>query len=429
MKISGWIPKDIQSPLLLRRDAVLLPTLFLFNCFEFSSWQHLNQIGNNPWLLLIWVYGLIGLIPLVMRDKYPVTVFMIQCAHTVAAWPILHEYIPVVGIPVALYAVAVHRGKFVSLLALLVSCIPNGLDAISVFWLYANRDTAIRAFIANSLFILLATVGAWGAGRLTRASQQLVQRLESEQKTTKEAVEEERRRIARELHDSVAHAVTVMLLQAAAARAAEIDRDQVRQSLSNIEVMGQQAMAELQRLLGVLVRSDNPANHVTGTGELGPQPGLANLDALLTSAHNSGILVKVHEEGNHQDLDPSVDLAAYRIIQEGLTNIIKHADKNGDPQLTLRWGTHGLMIQIDNGTNQAQVPRGQRASAGGFGLAGLRERAHTVGGHLYTGAHDGVGYRLTATLPFAAPTVPPVVSTTLPCHCSRKSGDQGMYVP
>jgi signal transduction histidine kinase len=135
--------------------------------------------------------------------------------------------------------------------------------------------------------------------------------------------------------------------------------------------------------------------------------------------------VTVHEEGTPRELDPSVDLAAYRIAQEGLTNILKHAGKDANPQLRLLWGAESLIIQIDNGTNLAEAPGGPALGVG-HGLMGLRERAHAVGGHLHAGAHRGVGYRLIATLPFAAPAVPPgVSSTTGPCPCSEGPGNEG----
>ncbi|MGH3886315.1 MAG: sensor histidine kinase [Pseudonocardiaceae bacterium] len=112
--------------------------------------------------------------------------------------------------------------------------------------------------------------------------------------------------------------------------------------------------------------------------------------------------VTVHVEGTPRDLDPSVDLAAYRIVQEGLTNVLKHAGKDSNPRLRFVWETHSLLIQIDNDTNLAQAHRGQ-ALAVGRGLVGLHERAHAVGGRLHAGPHHH-GYRLTAIVPLAGTT-------------------------
>ena len=161
-------------------------------------------------------------------------------------------------------------------------------------------------------------------------------------------------------------------------------------------------MTELRRLLGVLDAGD-PASHgpgrAAGTGELGPQPGLADLTALFTSLRDTGMPVNLDVEGTPRDLDPSVDLAAYRIVQEGLTNVLKHAGKDANPRLRLAWEIQHLSIQIDNDINLAEARRGQALSVG-RGLVGLRERAHAAGGRLHAGPHHN-GYRLAATLPLA----------------------------
>ncbi len=406
-------------PLSIKRDAVFVPALFLFNCFSFSAWTQLSQVATKPWLVLVWLCGLVGLVPLAWRDRAPLTVFATQCLLTVAAWPILPYYTPVVGIPVALYAVSVHYSRKISLLALLVSFIPNGVGADVAFRVHHTPAERISSFGQNAAFLVLLAGGAWASGRLTLASQRRVQHLEGEKKTTQEAVAEERRRIARELHDIVSHAVTVIVLQAAgAARVAETDFAEVIQSLANIETTGKQAMAELQRLLGVLDGS-YPADD-----GLGPQPGLADLADLLASLRATGRRVTDHVEGTPRDLDPSVDLAAYRIVQEGLTNVLKHAGEHANPQLRLVWEAHSLLIQIDNGINLTKAHRGQ-AISGGRGLVGLRERAHAVGGHLEAGPRWD-GYRLTATLPLATPaTHPGVPSTTVPSTTVPRASGRG----
>jgi signal transduction histidine kinase len=258
---------------------------------------------------------------------------------------------------------------------------------------------AVSAFIPNIIFGVLLTVGAWVAGRSTRAGQRRFQALEYERKMAGEALAAERNRIARELHDIVSHAVTVIVLQAAgAARVAETDFAQVIASLGHIQSMGEQAMTELGRLLGVLQAGD-AASPVVGLGELGPQSGLVDLPVLLGSLQATGMSVSVDVEGTPRGLDPSVDLAAYRIVQEGLTNVLKHAGKDANPRLRLAWEAQSLLIQIDNDTNPAQAHRGQALSTG-RGLLGLHERVHAAGGRLHAGPaqHQG-GYRLTATLP------------------------------
>jgi signal transduction histidine kinase len=413
MKISGLI-RDAHIPLSsVKRDAIFLPALYLFNVFLFSSWAQLGQVATRPLLVLAWLYGLVALVPLLWREKAPLTVFATQCALTAIAWPFLDLYTPVTGIPVALYAVSIHCKKVISLLALLVSLIPNGLAAASAFIVDRfNFGQQSEVFIQNIIFLILVSWAAWALGRGTRASEQRVLHLEREQQTAQEAAAGERRRIAAELHDIVCHAVTLIILQAAgAARVAKTDFAEVLQALENIESKGTQAMAELQRLLGVL-RGEDPTNHAAGTDGLSPQPGLANLPGLLDSLPANGKQFTHHVEGTPRDLDPSVDLAAYRIVQEGLTNVLRHAGKDAAPQLRLTWQDRNLLIQIDNGINLPEANH-QQATSGGRGLVGLHERVHAVGGHLEAGPHRGAGYRLTATLPLAthlgvsSPAMPP----------------------
>ncbi|MGH3779935.1 MAG: sensor histidine kinase [Pseudonocardiaceae bacterium] len=420
MKISGLI-ENIHIPPSAKRDAIFLPAIFLFNCFSFSSWMQLGQLGTRPWLLLVWLYGLVALLPLAWRGKAPLTVFVIQCLFTVVAWPILPLYTPIAGIPVALYAVSTHYRKTISLLTLLASFIPNGLAAAVAFVVYPNDFGAqIRSFIQNGVFLVLVAGGAWALGRATQASKQRVQDLEHEKRTVQDAVVEERRRIARELHDIVSHAVTVMTLQAAgAARVATTDFEEVVQALANIESKGTQAMVELQRLLGVL-RGDDLTDQATGVNGLRPQPVLANLPALLDSLPAIGSRVTHHVEGTSCELDPSVDLAAYRIVQEGLTNVLRHAGERANPQLRLVWHAPTLLIQIDNGINLAKA-HSRQTTSGGRGLVGLRERVHAVGGQLEAGPRRGAGYRLTAILPLA--THPRVPAIAVPRAPGQDHGD------
>ncbi|MGH3886384.1 MAG: sensor histidine kinase [Pseudonocardiaceae bacterium] len=386
---------------------------------------------TKPWVLLVWLYGLAALAPLAWRNSAPATVFATQCVLTVAAWPFMNLYTPVVGIPVALYAVSVHCSKKVALLALLASFIPNGLAAAAQFRIFSTFTAAFSSFVPTVIFLVVLAAGAWGAGRMTQASQRNVQHLEREREMAQreremareaEVLGAERRRIARELHDIVSHAVTVIVLQAAgAARVANTDFAQVKQSLTNIESTAKQTMTELRRLLGVLEDSDCTSPAV-GTGELGPQPGLADLTELLTALRAAGMQVTDHVEGTPRELDPSVDLAAYRIVQEGLTNVLKHAGKNARPRLWLIWEAQNLLIRIDNGTNLAQTPDKQAPSVG-RGLMGLQERVHAVDGRLQAGPHRTGGYRLTATLPLATPATPPGASSTTVPHAIQGRGD------
>lgn len=411
MNIAGWLPRRIHLSPSAKQDSFLIPALFLLNLFFFASWFRLIHLAAAPWLILVWLFAVVMLVPLAWRDRAPVAVFAIEWVLSVAGWPIMPWYTPVAGVPLALYAVAVHRPKKTSALALLASFIPIGLGASVAFRVHDTLADQLYSFVPNSIFLLIATVGAWGAGRVTRASKQHVQELERERETVREAVTAERSRIARELHDIVSHAVTAIVLQAAgAARVAETNFAQVTQSLAHIESTGKQAMAELRRLLGVLEAS--AAGSAGGFDDLGPQPGLADLPLLLTSLRETGMPVTVHVEGTPRNLDPSIDLAAYRIMQEGLTNVLKHGGVNSYPHLRLAWEDDRLLIQIDNDLNPAAANRGQALSVG-RGLAGLRARAQAAGGRLHAGPHHNGGYRLTATLPMPSTAHQPVRNSTM----------------
>jgi signal transduction histidine kinase len=433
MKIPGWIPKSIQVPSSAKWDGVLLPTLFLFNLFNFSSWLHLVQAPINPWLFLPWLYGLVGLFPLVWRNRAPMAVFVTQWVLAVTwvlaavSWPFMVEYAPVVGIPVALYAVSFHCSRKASLLALAVSLFPIGITAYAVSFMVprSTLNAAVVALISNAIFFTVMVIGAWVLGRSIGVSQRHQRRLEYEQKTSREieVLTEERRKIARELHDIVSHSVTVILLQANGAgciadtdftQITDSDFTRIKQSLAHITTTGTQTMTELRRLLEVLETGDSIRDAV-GISELEPQPGLANLTTLLASLGVTGMVVTAHVEGTPRDLDPSVDLTAYRIVQEGLTNILKHAGKDANPRLRLVWKSQTLLIQIDNDTNFAEAPRKSALSVG-RGLVGLRERVHTVGGNLNAGPRHEGGYRLIATLPFSTPEISLFSSTSGQSH-------------
>jgi signal transduction histidine kinase len=201
------------------------------------------------------------------------------------------------------------------------------------------------------------------------------------------AVAEERARIARELHDIVAHAVSVMVLQVGAVRhklPAELGDDS--DALKSVEQAGRTALAEMRRLLAAMRREGEEA-------ELGPQPGLDALDALAEEVGRAGLPVRLHVDGEAVALPRAIDLSAYRIVQEGLTNALKHAHAD-NADVTIRYLPGELELEVrDDGV-------GSGASDGlGHGLVGIRERVKIYGGELQTGAANGSGFVLCARLP------------------------------
>jgi signal transduction histidine kinase len=201
------------------------------------------------------------------------------------------------------------------------------------------------------------------------------------------AVAEERARIARELHDIVAHAVSVMVLQVGAVRHGLAGaRPEDREALDGVEQTGRTALAEMRRLLGAMRRDgDDPA--------LAPQPGLDNLGVLVEQVGQAGLTVHLHTEGEPYALPGALDVSAYRIIQEGLTNALKHA-RASQADVTVRYGPDELLIEVrDDGVG---------ASSGdgrGYGLAGIRERVKIYGGEMSAETANEGGFVLTTRLP------------------------------
>jgi signal transduction histidine kinase len=201
------------------------------------------------------------------------------------------------------------------------------------------------------------------------------------------AVAEERARIAREHHDVVAHAVSVMVLQVGAVRHKLPDAQaEDRDALGDVERAGRTALAEMRQLLAAMRRDGDEA-------ELVPQPGLDGLDALLKEIERAGLPVELHLAGDAVALPRGIDLSAYRIIQEGLTNALKHAHAP-DVDVTVRYRPDGLEIEVrDNG-------QGASANDGlGHGLVGIRERVKIYGGEMTAGSENGDGFVLRARLP------------------------------
>jgi signal transduction histidine kinase len=205
------------------------------------------------------------------------------------------------------------------------------------------------------------------------------------------AVAEERVRIARELHDVVAHAVSVMVLQTGAVRhrLAEKDADD-REALEGVERAGRTALAEMRRLLGAMRRDGDGV-------QLGPQPGLDDLRPLLEEVGRAGLPVRLYVEGERQAVPRALDLSAYRIVQEGLTNALKHA-RATEAEVTVRYTPTELEVEVrDDG-------RGPAASDGlGHGLVGIRERVTIYGGEMSAGPANGRGFVLAARLPLGEP--------------------------
>ena len=282
-----------------------------------------------------------------------------------------------------LYAIAVWtdtRGFVIGVAAL------AGLNALSLLAPppQSYQDTVLFTVVPIVIMVLLR-----GAvrGRQLRA-EALAARAELLERHASDAVLEERARIARELHDLVAHNVSVMVVQAGAERhALPGDRTETRETLAAIEQSGRQALAEARRLLGVLRRDGE-------SDELAPQPGLQELEPLVDQVRRAGLSVTLTLDGDAAPLPAGLDLCAYRVVQESLTNALKHAGAGARAEVRVTYAPAALEIDVrDDG-------RGGGAAAGsGHGLIGMRERVALYGGELAAGPRPEGGFGVHARLP------------------------------
>ena len=244
---------------------------------------------------------------------------------------------------------------------------------------------------ADSVIFLALLLGApWVAGRAVRQRRLNDRELEKEKGRAAAAIVEERARIARELHDVVAHSISVMVIQARGGRRVlQSDPADARDAFAVIERTGQQALDEMRRVLGMLRSGDEaPA--------LAPQPTLRELGTLVEQVRAAGLPVEVAVEGEPRDLPPGVDLSAFRIVQEALTNALTHAGP-ARAQVVLRYRPDDLEIEIsDDGPGTGD------GSGSGYGLVGMRERVSVYGGELQAGRRPEGGYALRVRLPLGS---------------------------
>jgi signal transduction histidine kinase len=266
-----------------------------------------------------------------------------------------------------------------------------GVDALVA---YKDPKGNLGAFIATSVIFGIVWTIAFALGGKFREADEAKERAaraerEREERATA-AVSEERARIARELHDVVGHSVSVMTVQASAVRRLlRPEQQRERDALLIVEQTGREALAEMRRMVGVLRRPEEaPA--------LAPQPSLEHLDGLVAQAREAGLPVELRIEGEPVQLPAGVDLTAYRLVQEGLTNAMKHAHAERT-QVVVRYGGNDIEVTVsDDGRGTLG---GDGAASGGQGLVGMRERVSVYGGELEAGPRPGGGYRLRARLP------------------------------
>jgi signal transduction histidine kinase len=317
------------------------------------------------------------------------------------------------GILVLLYSVAAGRPRRVSV-PCLAACVVLFTAAIARWHpAGADRGHLLQFVLVTALFYVLAPVSAWALGdsmayrrAYFSALEERAARAEAERDAqARVAAAAERARIARELHDVIAHSLSVMVAQADGGRYAfDGDPERSRQALAEIGSTGRQALSEMSHLLGVLRTGEEaPA--------LAPAPGVAEIAQLAAQAREAGMRVTQAVQGSPRPVPAGLSLAIYRMVQEALTNVRKHAGAGTAAEVTLRYGQHEVLVRVaDDGRGTArapaQLPRhgatGQPGSTTGHGLAGMRERAAMYGGTVQAGPRPGGGFEVTARLPLTA---------------------------
>jgi len=332
----------------------------------------------------VWFGGalvLIEALPLWWRRRFPVAVLAVVVCAEVARWALQLSNEPSgVGLVFAVYAVSVY-GRTAA--RLVVAAVAIAIIALAITLLLLGQFSLSRTLIPAGSTSLVA----WVIGDYMRSRRQFFVELVSRNQAARElAAEEERLRIARELHDVVAHNVSVIAIQAGAARVSGASSPQ---ALQLIETTARDTLAELNRLLGVLRKqADAP---------LAPQPGLEQVDALLKAARDAGLAATLKVSGDRRALAAAVDLSAYRIVQEAITNVLKHANASR-VEVILDYQRNALALTIsDNGS-------GATAAVGastGHGLIGMRERIEVFGGELGTDSSSLGGFTVRARLPIS----------------------------
>jgi signal transduction histidine kinase len=328
----------------------------------------------------------VGSLTLLWRRSRPIeagaVMFSMWVLFNVAGDDIETIQLPLIGSLLIGYAMGAHtdgRKAWAGPVVIFV-----GVLAVTATWV----DPVFTDFIFPTAFVLIAWLGGRSVRTRTQLTEELheaaVQAQEAHEHEVAQAAADERRRIAREMHDVVAHSVSVMVVQAGGARRIlEQDPQRAVEAAAHIEDVGRAALTEMRRLLGLMHHSDDRA----------PQPTMRELDSLVERTRAAGLPVSLTVEGEPRPLPAGMDLAAYRVVQEALTNAIKHAGA-APTEVTVRWEPSHLELEIvDNGAPAAN------GHGGGHGLVGMEERVRLYDGELRTGRRAGGGFEVIARLP------------------------------
>lgn len=345
--------------------------------------------SSAPWGLVV-----LSALPLMARRRYPLLAFGVIAAAALALGDAV-SWINVLTCSIGAYGAVAHsRYRTRALTALIAAAVLAGVA-------FRDTDPMLPGWSSPAVVLLvvgvLATLVRLGRLRLEASRKRFADLERAQEQAMRRAVEEERARIAAELHDVVTHNVSVMVIQAGAARKVmDAAPERSKEALLAVEAGGRAAMAELRHVMGLLAGPDAAAD--TPADGLEPQPGLGQLDALAERVRAAGTPVGLTVSLPLAPLPPGVELTAYRVVQEALTNTIKHAAGAG-ARVTIGFAGSWLEIEVsDTGAVRDSPP----VDGNGRGLIGLRERLALYGGRLIAGPTPAGGYQVTARIPWEA---------------------------
>ncbi|MEA2001437.1 MAG: sensor histidine kinase [Actinomycetota bacterium] len=344
----------------------------------------------------VWAYALIGLqtLPLIWRRRIPVTVLTLTIAGFMVDRGL--NYPPTLaagGMAFAIYTIGAQLEPKRSLLIGGVGIdVVLGWTLVGVFVYDVDPLSLVTSAAFLGLPLLVGRESYHRQQRMVELEARAIRAEHEREQRAVEAVDNERRRISRELHDVVAHEITVMTLQSAGARRVlDENKEKAAEAMESAEAAGHRALTEMRRLLGML-RTEDPRN-------MTPQPGLASLEALVEQMELAGLPIELAIKGNPRPLPAGLDLNVYRIIQESLTNTVKHGGPNVRARVSLTYDAGDLNVEVlDDGRGAAAWDQ----PGSGQGIVGMRERVTLLKGSLKAGPRAGGGYRVAARIPIPA---------------------------
>ncbi|HET6653044.1 MAG TPA: histidine kinase [Nocardioides sp.] len=366
-------------------DIALAAALCLVGLYEVLVAPLAEDIVEGPtWLNVLAVVA--GSVPLAWRRRYPfwvsVAVYTVLAGRALLVAEPLELYSTTIAVLVATYTVASYAPLRDAVLAAAFSAL-----AIAVAVVRGSGTDAAWDPLASA--ILLGSI--WLVGRVVGVRNERARTLhDARDLHAAEAVAEERARIARELHDAVSHSLAAIALQSGGARnVLDHDPERARDSLAVIERTARQGLEEMRRMLGLLGGADDEEAALT------PQPGIGRLDDLVEAVRAAGVDVRATVMGEVRPLPAAVDVSAYRLLQEALTNVMKHA-RATEASVLVRYRPEVLEIEVEDDGDGA----GADGGTGGFGLVGMRERMQVLGGSVEAGPRQpGPGFRVAARVP------------------------------